>query len=55
MNGGHAERFRVGVEIIEASERVISEARGDSVNEVGALGVLEAGQGGRDGHRGERE
>jgi hypothetical protein len=41
MNGGHAERFCVGVlEIIEAGERVVSEARGSSVDEVGALGVL---------------
>jgi hypothetical protein len=41
MNGGHAERFCVGVlEIIEASERVIGEAGGCSVDEVGALGVL---------------
>jgi hypothetical protein len=41
MNGGHAKRFCVGVlEIIEASERVVSEARGCSVDKVGALGVL---------------
>ena len=37
VSGGHAERFCVVVlEIIEASERVVGEARGCSVNEVGA-------------------
>ena len=41
VDGGHAERFCVGVlEIIEAGERVVGEARGCSVDEVGALGVL---------------
>ena len=41
VDRGHAERFCVGVlEIIEASERVVSEARGCSVDKVGALGVL---------------
>jgi hypothetical protein len=41
VNGGHAKRFCVGVlEIIEASERVVSEARGCSVDEVGTLGEL---------------
>jgi hypothetical protein len=41
VNGGHAERFCVGVlEIVEAGERVVGEARGSSVDEVGALGVL---------------
>jgi hypothetical protein len=39
MNRGHAERFCVGVlEIIEASKS--RAARGRSVDEVGALGVL---------------
>jgi hypothetical protein len=41
VDGGHAEGFCVGVlEIIEASERVVGEARGSCVDEVGALGVL---------------
>jgi len=41
VNGRHAERFCVGVlEIIEASERVVSEAGGCGVDEVGALWVL---------------
>jgi len=41
VNGGHAERFCVGVlEIVEASKRVVGEARGCSIDEVGALGVL---------------
>ena len=41
MDRGHAKCFRVGVlEIIEASKRVVAEARGGSVDEVGALGVL---------------
>jgi hypothetical protein len=39
---GHAERFCVGVlKIIEARKRVVGEARGCSVGEVGALGVPE--------------
>lgn len=42
MNGRHGERFCVRIlKIVEASERVISEARGSSVDEVGALGVIE--------------
>ncbi len=41
VDGGHAKRFCMGVlEIVEASERVVGEARGCSVNKVGALGVL---------------
>ena len=41
LNGGHAERFCVGVlERIEAGERVVGEARVCSIDEVGALGVL---------------
>jgi hypothetical protein len=41
VNRGHAERFRVGVlEIVEASERVVGEARGCSIDEVTALGVF---------------
>jgi hypothetical protein len=41
VNRGHAKRFCVGVlEIIKASERVVSEARGSSVDEDGTLGVL---------------
>jgi hypothetical protein len=41
VNGGHAKHFCVGVlEIIEAGERVVSEARCCSVDEVGALGEL---------------
>jgi len=40
VNGGHAERFCVGVlEIIDAGKGVVGEARGSSV-EVGALGVF---------------
>jgi hypothetical protein len=41
MEGGHAKCFGVGVlEIIEASEGIVGETRGRSVNEVGTLGVL---------------
>jgi hypothetical protein len=41
VDGRHAKCFRVGVlEIIEASKRVVAEARGGSVDKVGALGVL---------------
>ena len=41
MKGGHAKCFGVGIlEIIEASEGIVGETRGRSVNEVGALGVL---------------
>ena len=41
MEGGHAKCFGVRIlEIIEASEGVVGETRGHSVNEVGALGVL---------------
>jgi hypothetical protein len=41
VNKGHAEHFCVGVlKIIEASERVVGEARGCSVDEIEALGVL---------------
>jgi hypothetical protein len=41
MDGGHAERFGVGIlEIIEASQGVVGEAGGCGVDEVGTLGVL---------------
>jgi hypothetical protein len=40
-NGGYAEHFCVGeLEIVEASETAVGEARGWSVDKVGALGVL---------------
>jgi hypothetical protein len=46
VNGGHTEHFCVGVlEIIEASERVIGEATGCSIDEVGAVGVFKDLQG----------
>jgi hypothetical protein len=41
MDGGHAKRLCVRIlEIIEASQGIVGKARGCSVNEVGALGVL---------------
>jgi len=41
VNGGHAKCFHVGVlEIVEASKRVVGEARGSSIDKVGALGML---------------
>ena len=41
MDGGHAKCFCVRVlEIIEASQGIVGEARGSGVNEIGALGVL---------------
>ena len=50
VNGGHAERFCVGVlEIIETSKRVLGEARDCSVSEVRALeGVQELAPSRRD-------
>ena len=41
MDGGHAKCFRVRVlEIIEASQGIVGEARGSSINEIGALGMF---------------
>ena len=41
VDRGHAKSFCVGVlEVIKTGERVVAEAGGSGVNEVGALGVL---------------
>ena len=42
MKGGHAKCLGMRVlEIIETSQGIVGEARGRSINEIGALGVVE--------------